>query len=237
MKKKYLAIILLFVISLHAQENKPDPVGREMLKFLKSQDIESNTVRNLWIEEANKIISKSSDTVVINNTKKYLRLLDTLKFNNEKTIKFSSLSNERLKNYSVQTDKFTGNSFITHKKNNTYSEFKIYIAISNDNAFIRVKTHYSGKDWVFMDKVILLIDGKKYSYNLKKTTREIESGGVTEDVDQIADDNLVNIIKAISETKTQIDIRLQGDSKVYDGYIKEKELLPIRETFELYNSF
>lgn len=237
MKKIYLLPFLLITVISYSQANKSDAVNDYLIEYLKKQEIESGPERSIYREKAQEIINKTTDTVVKNKAIKYLLYLDSKVFDNSKTVNFESFKNEKLKKFKVKTDKFTGTTFITHKDFSTLAPLQTYIVIKNNEAFLRVTTNYNGSGWIFMNRLSLLLKGSKYSYDIKKPEREVTSGSyVRENADQIADKNLLEILKSFNGVDSDVEIRLEGDSKYYDTRIKARQIPAINETIEIYDA-
>lgn len=234
MRHIYL-IFLLFTSSLFSQEYQPDLVNAELIKYIKSVDVQTNSVKDLLIEKVEGILLSTVDTVVIKDARSYLQILKNKNLSNSRNVNTDNIVYDK-KKFNVRKDKFTGNVFIKHKNFSNIGIIQVYIAIIKNEAYLRVVTSYKGQGWIFMDKASLLIHGKKYDYHLTEVEREVSSGAYVSEVsDQIANEDLYNIINFLSNCDEDVDVRLSGD-KYDDRKLKQKYIETIRETLELYKT-
>lgn len=94
---------------------------------------------------------------------------------------------------------------------NLSNKFYVYVGESSTNVWTRIYICYSGEDWIFFDKVIILIDGDPFElpfeeYTNKKT--EVVSGGVYEWID-IQGDEYQILLNRIIMAET-VKIKLSG---------------------------
>lgn len=237
--KKVLFFLLLAPMISFCQESTSsvDSVNRDLLKYLKSVDVENAAVKRILYEKASEISLKTNDTILKNESKKYLLFLDNIKLPEFKKVIFSKVDKEKLKDFKVNEDKFKNSVFINHKKN-TGNRIRIYIGINSNEAFLRLVSDYHGSDWIFMNQVILLIDGNKYKYEISNPVRDIVSGsGVKEKSDALVNAELEVIVKAIAGSKGKVEIRFSGENKVEDFTLSQREINCIQETLDIFNSF
>ena len=232
-------LLLLFPMVLLAQKSEHivDNYNKVLLKYIMEKPVENVAVKNLLSEKAQDILKTTKDTNVIKMTNNYIKELNQMDFTNSKNVDLNKTSEIYLKNFRVNTDKFSKITYITHKKNDSYPRINIYIAIYDKAAYLRLTTEYYGKDWIFMNKVTLIIDGKTYDFNVKKTKRDVSSSAtVNETSDQIVTKDLMEIINALNNTNNNVDIRFEGNENVQDYVMNNKYLYTLKETITLFNS-
>lgn len=170
---------------------------------------------------APKAVSAIQDVLISNRTAKPV------------TVDFNSLDKTFKRKYRVEEDKFKKAMFLYDRVNLDY-RLDPYISIKDNVLRLRLKTRYSGKDWLFFTKVQFIIDGKDYSYNAESDERNVHYGGVTESIDQTADENQIEILRAIVNASDKVNYRIDGKySNDYTVSNYEKE--HIKNVLDLYD--
>lgn len=142
----------------------------------------------------------------------------------------------------ISTDEFRQISFIRHKKFfHFFSEndpFEIYVAKTENYKSIRVKYYYSGSDWIFFDRAILVNDeGKRFVQTIntyKKTTKVLYDGHVLEYIDIALSNNAIDNLKEVL-SGTNVRIKFYGEySKEYD--FNKTYVNALREMLDIYEN-
>lgn len=146
----------------------------------------------------------------------------------------SDLSKADLKGFVVDEDKFKHTTFITNRWGMNNPAVLPYIAINEGNVYLRIKTQYYGSNWIFMDRVQFIIDGKDYSYQISEPDRNVISASdLKESSDDIATDKQIEILNAIVGSKSNVSVRLSGQ-RYRDTNIDSGTKKKIKETLDLY---
>jgi hypothetical protein len=238
MKKILLLSLLFTTIVGFAQEkkaNQPDLANREMLKFLKIQDVSFSPIRDLLVTKTQTIKKETKDSLLIVDCDKYILELNAMKFESVKRGSLSNASTETLKKFYVSTDKFNDITILTSKKGKYWYRISPFIRIFGKDVYLLLTTKYTGKDWIFMENVTVLLDNEKYFYTIEKTDRKVSSIAIVTEVStKIVDDTLFSIINKISNATNEIDVRFQGSKGDYDFKLSLKEIEEIKKTLLLY---
>jgi len=84
-------------------------------------------------------------------------------------------------------------------------------------------TTYSGKEWIFMKYAQFIVDGKDYNYSFISPNRDVRSNAYVVESDALSvDENIYNLLNAIKNSKTEIDVRLLGD-KSFDFVLSKSD--------------
>lgn len=234
-------LLLLFIPLIgFCQEKviaKPDLANREMLKFLKIQDVSLSPMRDLLVTKAETIKKETKDSLLIVDCDKYILALNSMKFAAVKRGSLSNASAETLKNFYVSTDKFNDITIISSKKSKSWFRISTFIRIYGKDVYLLLSTKYSGSDWIFMESVTALVDNEKLFYKTEKPDRNVSKTvvSVTEESTKIVDDSLYDIIDKISNSKTELDFRFDGSKGNYDTKLTLKEIEDMKKTLLLYN--
>lgn len=233
MKKLFLLLVLISSFGF-SQEDK---ANRILFKEYKKFSIESTEIKNLVNKSLDDIISKTKDSILITDINNYKKSLDTITLPEFKKIEFQSIPKDKFKNFKVNYDKFKKSGFVKHKK---YKEkFYVYLNLNNEDSHMRIRSTYFGPSWLFVNKIIFIIDGKNYEIPFSNPDREVRSGSgvnVEEITDQAVLKHHLKVLELICNSKSEIDIRFEGDKGVSDRKLSLKEIETIKETVDLYNS-
>lgn len=235
MKKLFLFLLFTSFI-VCSQEDKS---RRELFKAYKSFPIESTEIKDLVNSNLDKLLSETKDSLLLKDIKNYKKSLDTITLPDFKKIDFESIPKDKFKNYRVSYDKFKRSGFVTHKK---YKEkFYVYLNLNKETSHMRISSRYYGTNWLFVEKIILIIDGINYELDFSAPDRNVVSGSTMVNVKEITDQAVMKkqlkVLNAIYNSKSEIDIRFKGSKGVYDTKLSLKEIESIKETIDLYNSF
>ncbi len=232
--KKLLFVLVLFSSFAFSQEDKG---SREMFKIYKKFPIESVEIKDLVVKYLDELKVKTKDTVLISEIDNYKLKISSTVLPEFKKVNFDSIPKEKFKNFRTSYDKFKKSGFVSHKKNKEL--FEVYLNINKEASHIRIKSRYFGSSWLFVEKIIFLIDGEQMELEFLYPETEVVRGSgvnVEEITDQAVLKDSQKLLDAIYKSKNDIEIRFDGTKGVRDYVIKQKDLAPIRETIDLYNS-
>jgi hypothetical protein len=234
--KKIILLLLLVSGVMNGQSEAQLKFDKDLrVKFdsFKDTPITTEESRSLVINAVETISKYTMDPILKLETKEYLEKIKTQKLVQNKQSDLSKLPPDLLKKFNQYTDKFSLTTFLTHKKTDN-----LYIAVKNDIAYLKFKIIYRGSDWVFMKKIIFLIDGQNYEYIPIKVKRDVVIGsGVTETVEETVTDSYLPLMNAIANAISDIQVRFEGDKYKDQIYYQKRMSLPFKETLELYNLF
>lgn len=139
-------------------------------------------------------------------------------------------------NIKSEYDKYRNITFYYTKRSKSFDPIHLYIGKDEYNKYLRCKVYYSGKDWIFFDKIYLINKENKrfitdvYFYN--KNT-DVRDGHVYESIDfVIKNDEIEDFLELLNGTS--ISMKLSGTrSKEYK--IKERNVKAMKEIIDFYN--
>ncbi len=231
---KKLLFILLFPVMLFSQEKKSDPiVDLKLLEFYQKQEVESYQVRDVLKEATEKILSKSSDSTVIQKCNDYLNYLKNIKVPEGVLVDLNKASKEDFKNFTQNQDKFNKTITITHKRLD-YKKMRLELRIKNNKALVLLVLKYNNKDWLFVEYVQFLINDETVSIDFKKPTREVTLGGVYEYSAMYLDEVLFSKIEKILSANENVPMRFLGEKGIYDIGLQTSEITKLKEVLEFY---
>ena len=230
--KKIFIFCFLFSLSLFSQEDKSK---RQLFKAYKSVPIENSKIRTFISDNLDKLSKETKDSILISDIEKYKKSIDTITLPDFKKVDYENVPKEKFKDYNVSYDKFKKSAFVTHKKYK--HKFYIYLNLNEETSHIRMSSRYLDNNWIFTEKIIFIIDNVNYELDFLSPERDVLNGGsVRESTDQAVMKNQMKILKAICNSKSDMDMRFQGSKGVYDTKLTLKEIQSIKETYELFNS-
>jgi len=236
--KKITLLFLIFLSNIiFAQTSDVTKKIGSLVEVLQQNRIDPVKLDSV-ITEAYKLYDESTVIQQKTTIKSLISLAKDLKniSYSAKTIKtpFESLDRDIQKKYSYEYDKFKKAGFVSVKRSMN-DNINIYITIKDDIARIRLITKYYGSGWLFFNKSIFIIDGNNYEYEAESTSREVRSAGnVFEKSDLAVNENMLNILKAIVNSKGVVEYRLSGE-KYSDFKLSDKEKENIILILNIYN--
>lgn len=237
MKNLFLLIaIILIAIPGYTQERSP-AFYKLLLQQFKTLPVKNSKGRDLILKEVEKEMPNINDSLILADYQSLINDLKKREFKETKSKGLGSLSRMDLKGFKVKEDKFQKVTFITPLGSMTTGKdpLEIYLVIDdNDIVDKRLKIRYSGKDWVFMDKILFLINDDVFTYNLnEKTDRDVSGGYVYEYSDELITEDLQEIINKVIDSDGEISIRFQGDN-YYDQRISKSNILRLKKSVTLF---
>src|ERR1700752_949818 len=195
---KKIIAFLLFVIVLSSCGNDRSAVKTETAEQARKRDSTKKAIYNA--------IKKADVTRVTNPDKKLLAKM------------------------TKEVDEFKGILFYTSKKyKKGYSnEIELYIVQTGRAYSMRAIFQYTAPDWLFMDSIELICDGKKRMITLSNVKRDNDGGDVYEYEDLLVDGNLKSILELIIYSK-EVKMRYVGKDYIHDRVIKDSEKNKMKE--------
>ncbi len=231
MKKLLLFAMVLMAIAFKAQTQEEEI---KQLSNLVSLAKDNPAKKDSAIVQMMVLKAKTKNPIVAEYSKKAIDTFNELSELQKNVISAKSineLSKDDLKNFKVNDDKFKEITFIHHKRESgiLYN----YLSLKNGFLNMRLVASYSGKSWVFFDKVIILADGSKYEIPFEETDRTVGSGYVYEVGDIRATPEIIEILRKIASSSL-VEIRFSGKYQD-DQKLGKYPHQVIKETLELYD--
>ena len=113
-----------------------------------------------------------------------------------------------------------------------------YLGIdSRDNVWLRLVFNYTGSDWVFFEKVILLVDDQRqeFSYSYYDVVRDNQGRKVWEYIDVPVSASMRQLLADIADSDETI-IRFEGDDHYRDFTVTKADKTAIRQTLTSYEA-
>lgn len=113
-----------------------------------------------------------------------------------------------------------------------------YIGVEKTGeAHLILRFNYTGDEWVFFEKIIVVIDGETYQYSPRyfDIIRDNQYRAVWETLDIGAGTTEIEMLNKIAESKETI-IRFQGDSRVYDLTVSASDKTAIKQVLDAYDA-
>lgn len=237
MKKLILFIAILFFAFNSFSQERSSAFNKIMLQQYKALPVNNSKARDYVIDQAKKDMANIKDSVMLSEYQDLIDELNKKEFKEVKGKPLSSLSKSDLKGFKVKEDKFKKMTFITPYGSLTGGKdpLEIYLAIDEyNNVFKRLKINYSGKDWVFMDKLLFLINDKVYKYSLvDEPERDVSGSYVHENADELILEELDNVLAYIFIADGPVSIRFQGN-KYVDQKLTPSVINRLKKSDELY---
>lgn len=154
-------------------------------------------------------------------------------------------SNSITDDFFIQTneDKFKGLTFIEDSRSSTYTGekndkayFHPYFYLKENETksdYFRARIQYKSNDWLFLERVFLLIDGKKYEFK-GEVKRDNTSSTVLEWMDVKINTDLLEEIIQHHKNGGNISFRLVGDSYESDYILNNWQIKGIINIFNVY---
>lgn len=118
---------------------------------------------------------------------------------------------KKFKEYRIENDKFKKATFIYAKGYYNPPDFNSYIVLNDGKINLRLETFYSGSGWLFMKKVIALVNDEKIEFDLYDPSRDLGYPKVSEKADNLVDENILKFMRAAADPNSDVEIRLQGE--------------------------
>lgn len=131
-----------------------------------------------------------------------------------------------LKKLKTKTDKTQGITWYLSQEEPKYvttrSYVLPYIGVQEGRAWLGLRCHYTGPDWVFFESVTVVADGQAFSCSFAyfDVQRDNQGGKVWEWVDVDMTDSELEMIRAIADSQVAT-VRFAGD--LYEGEFTVKE--------------
>jgi|GEM_PF-3223263 len=231
---KKIILILLLPIFLFSQEKSSDVVDLTLLDFYKSKDVETYEYRDLFIEQTNMIMKRSSDSIVIKKCKEYLDYLSKVKTIEGINVDLSKASKEDLKLFYTNDDKYLKTKFLRHRKLDS-EQIRLSIQIKNNKALILMKVNYISNDWLFLKYLTFLVGEDQININLKEVERNVNLGSINETSSFYVNDEIMQNLEKIIQSPTRIDFRFSGDKGYNDSFLTLNHIKKLKEVIDFVN--
>lgn len=164
-----------------------------------------------------------------------------------KTVKEKALETYK-DNFRVDYDKVEGISWYMPKNMPEYIDVRSYlipyVGVQNGKAWIGIRFNYTDDDWIFWEKLTIMVDGEKtvkYVGGLN-TVRDHDGGVVWEwydwmlDYDAPMDTKEIQMLQKIADSEETI-VRFEGDEYYYDLTVSAKDKAMIKDVLEMYGAY
>ncbi|MFV8268475.1 hypothetical protein ACNQGP_00885 [Flavobacterium sp. GT2N3] len=139
-----------------------------------------------------------------------------------------------LNKFSINEDKFTNITTIALKKNDS-RRLQFYLNINQGKASFFMQTSYYGKEWIFLNSIIFLVDNERIEYQLNNVKREVIYGsGISEITGIYVDENIFKALEKISNTTSDVEVRYVGEKNNFDFRINKYMKEMLKETLDFY---
>lgn len=174
----------------------------------------------------------------LNNAKSSLRKLRT----EEK----DRVIAEKTPMFNINYDKVQDITWYEHKSLPKYIDIRSYVipflGKSGNNYWISTRYNYTGDDWIFWNKMTILVDGTKYYKNVGRgnTVRDNDTE-VWEYYEEPLESNVgmdnseLKMLKAIAQSDETV-IRFEGDDYYYDLTVTPTDKKIISDVLALYEA-
>ncbi len=135
-------------------------------------------------------------------------------------------------------DKVEGITWYFSQNNPRYVDSRSYvlpyIGVSDNQTWLRLRFHYTGDDWIFFDKITVVVDGEKYSkgFDYYEIQRDNDTE-VWEYVDIAPSSTDIQMLEAIADSKETI-VRFQGDYH-FDLTVSKSDKSAIKDVLLAYD--
>lgn len=160
---------------------------------------------------------------------------------NTKSVKIDSVTVKKLKpKFKEKTDKFDsrGITWVQHNftpKYRNQNGFYCYFAKKGDYVDnFRFVWQYLADDWLFVEKIVFLVDNVPYDYHPINTNRDNDSD-IWEWGDEQVKENEKALIEAIAKAKS-VEVRFIGKQYTDDKKMSSNTIKSIKETLEYYKA-
>jgi len=211
-----------------------DTGNRFLVREITKIELSNSEQRDLMVHMLDSISTATNDVELKETISEKISNLNDIHFVDAKSIDLNSLEKSEKKGWNFNYDKFKEITFI--KPKNIYgSRFYPYIGVKdNGNMYLRLKASFSGSDWVFVEKIIFLVDGEKIEFKPVSSNRDVSiHATVTENFDTPVDIKIYELLQKIANSQNEVEYRLQGERSV-DRVLKEKEKRLIKETLDFF---
>ncbi len=149
------------------------------------------------------------------------------------------IAKKRLSELRPIEDKFQGCTFYFDKgspKFDNQNGIFLYFAINKDGKAenLRLKIQYFANDWLFVQKVVFLIDGETFEY-APGTWKRDNNTDIWEYNDSRVDAYSAQIITKLVNSK-DAQMRFEGQQYYKDKQITKSQILAMRRVLEIYQS-
>ena len=237
MKKLTVLTALLLLVFFGYSQERSRAFYKTMLSEFKALPVNSAKARDIVINEVSKDMGNIKDSVMLSEYQSFIDELSKREFTERKARSLSTLSTNDLKGFRVNEDKFQKSTFINPMgpMSGIKDPLEIYLVIDEYGYLAqRLRIRYYGSDWVFMEKVLFLVDDEVYEFYLKsKPRRDVSGGRVYETSDELMTPELYEILLKILHSTGDVSVRFEGDS-FHDMKVSSQNMKRLKKSDDLY---
>lgn len=238
--KKIISILLLSISFLYVKaQTQSESFYKVLLHSYKTMRVENSAQKSYIIKKLKEDLTNiPSDYKIKAEYDSFIIELESMKLNDHLAKKnINQIDKSLTRGLEIREDKFDGKTIISSKGNNTIDPYIIILHPSNQMV-LRLRMNYNGNGWIFMDKAIFLIDDVPYEYSFNnKPYRDVTGSSISmvnERADEIVDDQLMEIMSKIMNTKNPVEVKFIGD-KYKIQKITNKEIYKLDQTIKIFN--
>lgn len=194
------------------------------IKPAHKREKESKTDKSLVKEKANQVIDSIKQEAALAKKEDSLAIIKLKPFFNEKK------------------DEFSTEALIFIKPKNApsyvnYNTFYLYFAKSNTAlSQLRFRIQFINNDWVFLKKIVFLIDDQPYEFYPSKVDTDVMNGGqIVEWVDEAIDEYSATLIAVLSQAK-KVKVKFIGNQYYEIRTMSAKDLQYIKHSYNYYKA-
>ena len=145
-----------------------------------------------------------------------------------------------IKKFRVSKDDFSSKTWYEHNNSPRYRNsngFYFYFAIDENIGVgpLRMVLQYYYDDWLFIKNMIFSIDGEAYFFSPEDMKRDNKGGYIWKWFDESIDYQS-DLVQALINANS-VKIKLNGSDYYDTRTLSSKQLIALKETFELYDLF
>lgn len=136
------------------------------------------------------------------------------------------------------TDKVRGITWFKHKSGRVLQwHLKLYFGRSEEGALmpLRIKAQFVGEDWLFVNRITVKADDRKFSALAGTWERDNGAGTVWEWIDLPTDEDLREMVSAIIAAKDVV-VRFEGDKYYSDKSVPQAMKDELRDVLLAYSA-
>lgn len=237
----YLAAYNSYAITAKAQAITEETTGKIYNKLIGWDliDADGRTITNLVnFKHKDSLIAEIDNSITVAGERTR---------QNRTEVSFSRVKKDEAKikelkpYFSIKKDEFdtSGKQWVTPKGAPNYvNRNGVYCYFQEDSlsaSNLRFRLQYNADEWLFIQKVIFLADGKAYEYYPENYQNDVGNGDIVEWFDDSANTQSLSIMEAIANAKTA-KMKLVGKQYHNIKVIPQTERLRIKRTLDYYRA-
>ena len=203
------------------EEKYPNFIKKDELQKIKEQSI-------IKLQEENEKLERLKEEEA--------KRLEKEKIKEEKKMEVKKEIFSILDNLSQKYDEFQNITWVTNKR--VENNISVYGGFQGKTytkpMFYRLVVSYSGKDWIFFEKMIVITDSGRYVIDFPKLEQktDVGYGYVFETYDVFLDNENKEIVRAMVNSDN-VKIRLEGRENVYDFTLTKNDKAGLKKMIDL----